>query len=322
MRGPDGRVGLLGNNDLNLLIGRPGIPLVQLTAEILNRSSLPVVSSYRCVINQISDADRNPRILEHLERMLTGFEGKIVNRPSEVLKTSRDRMARRLEGAPGLRVPKVARLRGPGDVENKIEQAGLAFPIIVRRAGTHGGQTIGLFNTMNDLKRAVPADVDLFATEFVDYRSADGWYRKFRVCFLGQSIILRHMIVSEGWNVHGRDRRRLMLQRPDLRDEERSLLEKPRHAFPQSVIDTLRAVRARIPLDYFGMDFGIDADGEVVLFEANATMDFISPITDPEFAYTRQVMPRLRRAALAMIPELTMAAQPDLVPTATGDRLT
>ena len=60
-----------------------------------------------------------------------------------------------------------------------------------------------------------------------------------------------------------------------------------------------------MPLDYFGIDFGTDGDGAVVLFEANATMEHISPITDPEFAYGRQVLRSLRRAALAMIPELT-----------------
>ena len=313
MRGPDGRVGLLGNNDLNLLMSDLRVPLVQLKAEVFKRSSLPVVTSYGCLINQISDADRNPRILQHLDRLLSGFEGKIVNRPAEILKTSRDRMARRLAGTPGLRVPKVARLRGPGDVENRLEQAGLAFPIILRHAGTHGGKVLGLFDTMDDLRRAVPMDSDLFATEFLDYRSTDGWYRKYRVCILGRSIILRHMIVSDGWNVHGRDRRRLMLERPDLRDEERSLLETPRQAFPSSVLETLAALRKRVPLDYFGVDFGIDADGTAVLFEANATMDFISPITDPEFAYTRQVMPLLRRAVLAMIPELMSVTEPAAV---------
>jgi len=303
-------VGLLGNNDLNLLIGDPRVPLVQLTPATLKRSSLPVVTSYPCLINQISDADRNRRMLQHLDRMFAGFEGRIVNRPSVVLKTSRDRMARRLAGTPGLRAPKVARLHSSGDVQNKIEEAGLAFPIILRRTGTHGGKIVGLFDTMDDVRRGAPDHEDLFATEFVDYRSTDGWYRKFRVCILGPTIILRHMIVSDGWNVHGRDRRRLMLERPELRAEERGLLERPRHAFPSSVVETLTALRRRIPLDYFGVDFGIDANGAVVLFEANATMEYISPIRDPEFAYTHQVTQALRRAALAMIPELMGGRNP------------
>jgi hypothetical protein len=277
-----------------------------LTADVFKRPSLPVVTSYRCLINQISDADRNRRMLEHLDSVLIGFEGKIVNHPSNVLKTSRDQVARLLAGTPGLRVPKVVRLRSD-DARSEVERAGLSFPIILRHAGTHGGKVVGLFDTADDLQRAAAEDGDLFATEFVDYRSADGLYRKFRVCILGRSIILRHMIVSDGWNVHGRDRRRLMLGRPDLRDEERRLLQRPRQAFPSSVVETLRTVQKRMPLDYFGIDFGIDADGAVVLFEANATMDFISPILDPEFAYGREVIPLARRAAFALIPELSSA---------------
>jgi hypothetical protein len=172
----------LGNNDLNRLIGDPAVRRVQLNADIYNRSSLPLVTSYRCLINQISDADRNRRMLQHLDRLLSDYDGRIVNRPSDVLKTSRDEMAKLLTGTPGLRVPKVVRLSDPDHVQDRIEQAGLSFPIILRRAGTHGGKILGLFSNVEDLLRAVPADGDLFATEFADFRSADGLYRKFRIC--------------------------------------------------------------------------------------------------------------------------------------------
>jgi hypothetical protein len=168
---------------------------------------------------------------------------------------------------------------------------------------------------MDDLQRAVPADGQLFATEFVDFRSADGFYRKFRVCVYGRSMVLRHMIVSDRWNIHGGDRKGLMRRRADLRDEERRLLERPRHAFHSSVQETLRAVRKRMKLDYFGIDFGLASTGAVVLFEANATMDFISPIVDPEFAYVHQPLPIARRAIRAMIPELLTATTETRVPS-------
>lgn len=303
----DGRVGMLGNNDLYQLLGDPSLPLVQLTGDFLDHSVLPDVSSYRCLVNVISDADRNPRMLESLDWALRDFDGRIVNPPSEVLKSTRDQVARQLAGTPGLRVPKVVRLRRSGDAQAIIERENLSLPIILRRAATHGGKVLGLFDNMTDLRRAVPGDADLYATEFADFRSADGLYRKFRIFVYGGSIVLRHMIVSDRWNIHGRDRKRLMLGRADLREQERRLLEQPRIAFNPSVLDTLKAVRKRTSLDYFGMDFGIDRDGAVVLFEANATMDFISSITDPEFAYANQTLPTGRSAIRAMIPELPSA---------------
>jgi hypothetical protein len=66
VRRRDGGIGLLGNNDLDRLVGDPAVPLVQLTADIFERSALPAVTSYRCLI---SDADRNRQILEHLSRL-------------------------------------------------------------------------------------------------------------------------------------------------------------------------------------------------------------------------------------------------------------
>jgi hypothetical protein len=139
IRRADGGITLLGNNDLDRLLGDPAVPIVQLTADIFERSALPAVTAYRCLINQISDADCNPRVLGHLNRLLAGFTGRIINHAADVLKTSRDEMARQLHGTPGLRVPKVVRLRGSDDVDDKIERAGLSFPIILRPAGTHGG---------------------------------------------------------------------------------------------------------------------------------------------------------------------------------------
>ena len=68
---------------------------------------------------------------------------------------------------------------------------------------------------------------------------------------------------------------------PELMAEERAMFERSDQPFPKAVMDTLQAVRARTPLDYFGMDFGLMPDGRVVLFEANATMNFFPFLPDP-----------------------------------------
>ena len=52
-----------------------------------------------------------------------------------------------------------------------------------------------------------------------------------------------------------------------------------------------------MPLDFFGMDFGIRADNQVVLFEANATMSFFPFLTDPQFEY---LLSAFRPAQLAL----------------------
>jgi hypothetical protein len=65
---------------------------------------------------------------------------------------------------------------------------------------------------------------------------------------------------------------------------------------PDDVQDVLSAVRERMPLDFFGMDFGIAPDGRVVLFEANATMNFFPLSPDPRFAYLSRCVEPARSA--------------------------
>ncbi len=75
-------------------------------------------------------------------------------------------------------------------------------------------------------------------------------------------------------------------------------------------MQTLAAVRDRMPLDYFGMDFGILPDGHVVLFEANATMNFYPFLPDPRFAYVRSCLKAATQAFHEMLGRRpTQAAQ-------------
>jgi hypothetical protein len=104
--------------------------------------------------------------------------------------------------------------------------------------------------------------------------------------FIGQHLVLRHMLVSDHWNVHAKDRGRFMAEHPDAVAEERALLEGG-DPFPPAIRTVLEAIRDRMPLDFFGMDFGITRDGAVVLFEANATMSFFPFASDPQFEYLK-----------------------------------
>jgi hypothetical protein len=92
------------------------------------------------------------------------------------------------------------------------------------------------------------------------------------------------------------DRQRVMAERPELVAAEERMFATPEGAFPDEVQDVLSAVRERMPLDFFGMDFGIAPDGRVVLFEANATMNFFPLSPDPRFAYLSRCVEPARSA--------------------------
>ncbi len=261
------------------------------------------LSAYGCVLNLISDADHSPATLEALQLLLRGYRGRVINRPEAVLRTSRDEVANILSGIPGLIVPRVLRLRG-GDSDaalKAVTDAGLVFPLIVRRPATHAGRTMVLVEDEGVFRSAVASDVEYFATEFVEYRSADGLYRKYRIWSFGGRAVFRHLATTNDWNVHVTPGNEFMFDRRDLIEEEVRLMERPEGAFPDEVLAIVAAIGERLGLDYFGVDFGFHPDGRMVLFEANATMTFFPMVPNPRFAFRQRLLAPAEEAFMAML---------------------
>jgi hypothetical protein len=63
-------------------------------------------------------------------------------------------------------------------------------------------------------------------------------------------------------------------------------------------------------LDYAGIDFGVNGNGDLLLFEANATMVIASPDNDPRWAYRRSAISAVTDAVVAMIKERAGAGSP------------
>ena len=293
-----------GTTDLFQLV-KGDIPAhrLQVTRSMLRNGLRPDLSQYTCVLNLIAEAERNSRSLDNLRKILRGYKGKVVNRPDAVLRTTRDQIARLLQGIENLVVPRVIRLPAAQSPSAKkaIDRAGLRFPVILRQAGTHGGKIVGCFETAEALAAAIERGPDYIVTEFFDFRSEDGFYRKIRAFVIGGHRIIRHQLVSDHWNVHAKDRVRFMATRPELVAEERRMFERDGDPLPQEVSQVLDDIRLRMPLDFFGIDFGVARDGSVVLFEANAAMSFFPLSDDPQFAYLRRALPPAQRAFRKML---------------------
>ena len=292
----DGQLNISASSDLHLLID-PRIPVDRtLITRNFFRQQRALDPGYDCILNLITEAEENGRVLENLRKFIRGYRDRVINRPEAVLQTTRDLVARRLAGIPGLVVPRVLRLRDSKTAAQMVERAALNFPMIVRRVGTHTGEIVGRFDDLAALRSAPIEGGEHLAIEFVDFRSADGLHRKYRVFFIGQRRVFRHLLISDSWNVHAADRQRVMAERPELVAEEQALFADPENAFPNEVQRVLAAVGERMPLDFFGMDFGILPDNRVVLFEANATMNFFPLSPDPRFAYLANCVQPAREA--------------------------
>jgi hypothetical protein len=293
-----GKMSVAGSSDLHRLIGAD-VPFHRtLITRNFFRQQRALEPGYECILNLITEAEENGRVLENLRKLVRGYRARVINRPEAVLQSTRDLVARKLAGIPGLIVPRVLRLRaGNADAAAKtIERAGLRFPAILRRAGTHTGRIVGKFDDLDSVRAAEIDGAEHLATEFVDFRSADGLCRKYRVFFIGSRRVFRHLLVSEDWNVHASDRQRVMADRPELIAAEEAMFTTAEGAFSDEVQQVLSAVRERAPLDFFGADFGIAPNGSVVLFEANATMNFFPLSPDPRFAYLARCVEPARSA--------------------------
>lgn len=306
-----GRMRFIGISDVDGLLPRAvptrrlslGKDLDALLMTLRRQSGGGDLSAFDCVLNLVAEPDHSPSTLEALRLLLRGYGGRVINRPEAVLRTSRADVANILGGIPGLLVPKVHRFRG-GDPDAALEAvtgAGLAFPFILRLPATHRGRSMMLVEDEGQFRSAVSSAPEYLAIQFIDYRSADGLHRKYRVWSFGGRQVFRHLAVTEHWIVHVTPGNELMIDRPDLIAEELRLMERPQGAFPDQVHTIIAEIGERLALDYFGVDFGFHPDGRMVLFEANAAMSYFPMVPHPRFEFRRQLLAPAEEAFAAML---------------------
>ena len=226
-------------------------------------------------INFLADADLYPNAL----RQAAAFVGKLVvpcfNHPGAVAATTRDGVYQRLKGVPGLHVPVTVRTLAHtvAGLQQAMAQAGISYPVLVRMTGDHGGVSTALVMHAGDWDAINPlpwGGREVYLTQFVDYRDADGHYRKTRLVVAGDAILTRHLIISNEWMVHRKERI------PGSEEEERAWLEGFAAVTEPKIRATVLEMARRLGLDYFGIDASLRPDGTLLLFEANACMNVLA----------------------------------------------
>jgi tetratricopeptide (TPR) repeat protein len=247
------------------------------------------------VFNLISDADQ----AESVQPLVTDLVDRIglptVNLPRKILGTTREIIAQRLQGIPGCLVAKVLRL--PADVSSitALEAASaFAMPVLVRPAGTHGGDDFEKFTNLSEAASFIGQHpgAEHYLIEYLDYRSADGNYRKYRFIFAGDEILPYHLAIGRHWKLHHDSTD--MIDHEWMQREEQEFLGDPTVFFTPDNYAALRAIRAAIDLEYFGIDCGLDPAGNLVVFEVNASM--LIHQHNENFPYKTPYVERIRAA--------------------------
>ncbi|MGA7712770.1 MAG: tetratricopeptide repeat protein [Rhizomicrobium sp.] len=254
---------------------------------------------YDFVFNAVADPDVFGPSQAAVERFVAKSTSPLINRPERVARTYRSNMPALLGHIDNVFVPPVLRHRlAAGNLGDAVRAAGIAFPIIVRPAGTHGGVGMSRVDSEAELPAAMPASDVVYASQFIDYRSGDGLYRKYRVIFVDRRPYPYHLAIRPEWLVHYKSA--AMETEAERRAEEERFLSNPQAAIGARNMAALAAIAAELDLDYAGIDFSILPDGRLLVFEANATM-LVHPESDPLLDYKNRAVRAICAAVDAMI---------------------
>ena len=260
---------------------------------------------HHLIFNAIGDADLCEEALGAACRITASADVPVINDPSAVMKTGRLANSEQLRAVAGVRTARTAvvdrdLLAGP-DGASRLAERGFTFPLLLRSPGYHMGRNFIRVAERGELAAAV-ADLpgrELFAIEYLDARGPDGKARKYRAMMIGGKLFPLHLAISKNWKVHYFTSD--MADKDDHRQEEARFLEDMPSVLGDKAMHALGGISDALGLDYAGVDFGLDGDGNLLLFEANATMVIARPGPEPHWAYRHAAVDRVLEAVMEMI---------------------
>jgi glutathione synthase/RimK-type ligase-like ATP-grasp enzyme len=259
---------------------------------------------HRFVFNAIGDAERASRALTAAQSVLALTTTPVINTPAAVAATGRSDNAQRLAGIPGVITPRTvtlprALLASP-DAVTTLARHGFEFPLLIRTPGFHTGLHFLRIETLAQLPAALaelPGE-DLTVLRYLDARGLDGKARKYRVMMIDGELYPLHVAISSHWKIHYFTAE--MADSPEHRAEDAEFIENMAAVLGSRAMAALAEIQSRLGLDYAGIDFGLSASREILLFEANANMVVNPPEPGQMWVYRRAAVERIYAAMRRM----------------------
>jgi tetratricopeptide (TPR) repeat protein len=274
--------------------------------------------AHQLVINAIGDTEVSSKALAASQSMLALTTAPVVNPPTAVLATSRSNNAKRFCGLPGVVTPITATLSraelSGSEARTALASHGFVFPLLLRAPGFHTGQHFLRVEALSALPAALaelPGE-ELIVMQYLDARGPDGKTRKYRAMVIDGQIYPLHVAISNHWKIHYFTAE--MADNPKHRAEDAAFLENMPAVIGPLAMDALQRIQATLGLDYAGIDFGLNAKGEVLLFEANATMVVNPPEPDERWNYRIPAYQRIHGAVQKMLVERARLGKETMVP--------
>lgn len=256
----------------------------------------------------IGESSVNRPLLAAWHTHLANWPVPVLNAPQQIANLARDVAAQQLQQLPNVWMPmtwqvtraELAQLAaGASPADCQLPE--LRFPVIVRPIDSHAGYALTQTIDANALAAQLPhlPGDDFFIAPFIDYRSSDGQFRKYRVALIGGEPFAVHMGVSADWMIHYLNAG--MTESAAKRAEEAAFMAQFAEDFAQRHGAALAAINARLGLDYFGIDCAEMSDGRLLIFEVDHAM-VVHALDDVTlFPYKQPAMQRLFAAFRALL---------------------
>lgn len=273
---------LVADNDilLDILFVAPNLPLPA------------VVPDHDVAIVAICESDDNLKILRQLETAVRRWPRTMLNLPERIARSSRNGACTLVPSQSGLCVPRTLRVDRV-TLSNLIWEPHCQalvldvgdFPLIVRPVGSHKGQGQAKVETPSAMIGYLQtrSEQEFYVARFVDYRSPDGQFRKYRIVLIDGQPELCHLAISDHWMVHYMNAG--MTESSSKRGEEERAMREFDHEFAKRHRIALQTISRRLDLDYVGIDCGETPEGELLIFEFDSGMTVHSMDPPSRFPY-------------------------------------
>jgi hypothetical protein len=293
---------LMSNTPVDFLLEDSGMSLVLYYVDE-HSSSLEDVPDHDIAFMAISESTENAPVLRHMKHLLGNWHGPILNNhPEQILEMTRDAVANRFSDNAWVFAPLSRRLERTNierAMRNKNSRLLLSpatdFPVIVRPVGTHAGEGMEKITDVKGLSAYFNTrkEQEFYICPFIDYRSTDQLFRKYRIAFIDGKAFPCHLAISNTWMVHYLNAN--MDKHLSRRMEEEQWFNNF-DAFAERHCQAFATLQQVFPLDYFAVDCAIMTDDRLLVFEADVAM-LVHNMDAPEiYPYKAAAMRRLSAA--------------------------
>ncbi|WP_181161362.1 tetratricopeptide repeat protein [Labrys okinawensis] len=255
-------------------------------------------------LNNVVNAEQ--LMVEDTLQRVSAFEDslgvKVINHPKLAVQATRQKNSDRFADIPGIVFPKVYRYHSDKDqrlalIEEIESRCG--YPVIIRTVFQQMGVGTQLVGDRQSLREALDKleGFQFYAITYLPTCQSDGKFRSLRAAFINKQPLIIRADYSDHWNVRARrnpQRQDFYRKNPHLLDKANRIVLDPEYELGSNLYDKIKIVAEIMPLEIFGVDFDLAEDGNLIIFETNATMNLLS--TSPkELEYPPQIEKKLRQ---------------------------